>query len=123
MPDKICQKIVANLEIPFSLGRIDAQCAHASWISVLNQGFWDDNDNLIISCKDKPELKEWLKGQFTKVMLRGWGKEMLLNLKEQAESAGLPTGLMEEEGFVTALAIGPANTEKIDLAIGKLNLL
>lgn len=48
---------------------------------------------------------------------------MLLDLKEKAEMAGLPVGLMEEDGYVTALAVGPASTKDIDRAIGKLKLL
>jgi len=123
MADLISQKIVLNLNTTFSLGRLSAQSAHASWISVLDQGYWDSNDNFVIPCKTKPELKSWLSGQFTKVMLRGWGDDMLLSLRDKAEENGIPFGLMSEDGFHTALSIGPALTKDIDLTIGKLLLL
>ena len=122
MPDKFCQKVVINLDCPMSIGRLAAQGAHASLLSVLGQGHWD-GQSLVIPCDGKPGLESWLKGEFTKVMLRGWGDDNLLRLKADAEACGLPVGLMEEEGSVTALAIGPADTDLIDSAIGRLRLL
>lgn len=122
MPDKVCQKVVVNLDCPMPIGRLAAQGAHASWLSVLGQGHWE-GQSLVIPCEGKPWLEAWLKGEFTKVFLRGWGDGQLIGLKDRAEACGLPVGLMEEEGCVTALAIGPADTALIDSAIGRLNLL
>lgn len=122
MADPICQKIIVNLDSDMSIGRLYAQAAHASWLAVLPQGYWDEN-NLVVPCDKNHELKSWLKDQFTKVILKGYGDQMLLDLKEKAEIAGLPVGLMEEDGYVTALAVGPADTKDIDRAIGKLKLL
>jgi len=122
MADAVSQKIIVNLATPMSLGRICAQAAHASWLAVLNQGQWIDNE-LSVNTDSDPALREWLRESFTKVMLRGWGDAMLLDLKAKAEAAGLPCGLMEEDGHLTALCVGPAYTKDIDLAIGKLNLL
>lgn len=122
MPDKICQKIIANMNTNMSIGRLNAQCAHASWISVLDLGYWD-GDNFIISCSNNPELKEWLSGNFTKVVLKSWSNESLIELRDKAVKAGLPVGLMNEDGFNTALAIGPANIKDIDKITKGLNLL
>lgn len=122
MPDKVCQKIVVNLDCAMSSGRLAAQAAHSSWLAVLNQGHWDGS-SFVIPCEGKPELMSWLQGQFTKVMLRGWGREHLEFIKRDAEEYGLPVGLMEEDGFATALAIGPGDVDVIDRAIGRLNLL
>jgi peptidyl-tRNA hydrolase len=132
MADPISQKIVVNMDIPMSLGRICAQAAHASWLAVLQQGKWYPDEfmpyggaeeTFIIDTHGKAPLRSWLQDQFTKVMLRGWGDQMLLDLKTEAEKLGLPVGLMEEDGHLTALAIGPAYTEEINQVTGKLHLL
>lgn len=126
MADRICQKIIVNLDIPMSIGRIAAQAAHASWLSVLNHSEWvhqDGIDELRIKTNGKPDLHFWLKESFTKVMLRGFGDDMLLELKSKAEQAGLSIGLMEEDGHLTALAIGPNLSEDIDKITKGLHLL
>lgn len=122
MPDKVCQKLIVNMNTPMGIGRLTAQAGHASWLAVLNQSRWEEDD-LVIPCQGKPWLKAWLEGMFTKVALRGWGSEHILSLQDAAIRAGIPVGLMEEDGYVTSLAVGPWDTAEIDSAIGRLNLL
>jgi peptidyl-tRNA hydrolase len=122
MPDKISQKIIVNLDTSMSLGRLCAQAAHASLIAILNQSDLGD-DKLSLDYSDKPELKYWLNGNFTKVILRGFGDKMLLDFMSKATEIGLPVGLMEEDGMITALAIGPSKTKLIDQVTKNLELL
>jgi peptidyl-tRNA hydrolase len=132
MADPISQKIVVNLDCPMSIGRLAIQLSHASWLAVLNQGKWYPDEfmpyggaeeTFIIDTHGKAPLRTWLKDSFTAIALRGFGDEMLWELKEQAEALGLPVGLMEEDGHYTALAIGPAYTDEINKVTGHLHLL
>jgi len=113
MPDPISQKIVVNMKAGMPIGRLAAQIAHASWLPIIDKSEWH-NDEFRFDTTDYPGSQLWLKDQFTKVCLRGWGDEMLLEIKAKAEEAGLLVGLMEEDGFCTALAVGPGYTDEID---------
>ena len=112
MGDPIKQVIVMNSKVDWPVGRLFAQCAHASWLSIMNQSHWKE-DHFIVDTSGKIGLKRWLEEEYTKVVLRGSDKDHLMNLKLDAESRGLATGLMEEDGEVTALAIGPDYSSKI----------
>lgn len=112
MGDPIKQVIVLNSKLDWPTGRMIAQAAHSSWLSVMNQSHWKE-DHFIVDTTDKSGLKRWLAEEYTKVVLRGKDAEHLLLMKELAESKGLATGLMEEDGEVTALAIGPDYSSKI----------
>ena len=112
MGDPIKQVIILNDKVEWPVGRMIAQGMHASWLSVMNQAHWNEN-HFVVDTFEKPGLKRWLEDEFTKVVLRGKDLESILNLKREAESKGLATGLMEEDGEVTALAIGPDYSSKI----------
>jgi peptidyl-tRNA hydrolase len=78
-----------------------------------------------------PEMEEWIDGIFTKIVLGVDSLEELLILKNNAEKAGLPVALIEDNGLtefkgvktITCIAIGPAKSEQIDLVTGGLKLL
>ena len=78
-----------------------------------------------------PEMEEWIDGIFTKIVLGVDSLEELLTIKNNAEKAGLPVALIEDNGLtefggvktITCIAIGPANSEQIDLVTGGLKLL
>ena len=106
MADIVKQVIVVNMAVPMPIGRLMAQAAHASVLNILNRGTWNEN-NFTISTKDFA-LKWWMEEQFTKVVCKAWGKEQMLKLKEKAESLGIYVSVMEEDTFITAMALGPA---------------
>jgi peptidyl-tRNA hydrolase len=112
MGDAIKQVIIVNGEVPWGVGRLMAHVAHASWLSVMNQSHWKE-EHFIVDTSNKAGLKRWLEEEYTKVVLNGKGREALLELQRQAEERGLATGLMEEDGETTALAIGPDFSSKI----------
>lgn len=116
------QLVVVNMAVPMDFSQLSVQISHASMLGILNQGSWvsgwpttdPDLDNVLeINCDDKPELKTWLKDHFTLVVCKVWGKDQLIKLKMEADNLKLNTAVMEDYGHTTALAIGPADEEKL----------
>ena len=77
-----------------------------------------------------PEMEEWKEGSFTKACVQVDHEEELLEILKKAEEAGLPVALITDAGLTefngvptsTCCAIGPANSDKIDLITGHLKL-
>jgi peptidyl-tRNA hydrolase len=111
MADEVKQVIVVNMAVPFPLGRLMAQIAHASMLNIVNRGTWN-GDKFSIDADDLA-LRFWLKDHYTKVVCKAWGKEQMMKIKAEAEKRKLYVALMEEEGFITALAIGPADVKDL----------
>lgn len=109
------QAIVARDDLGMGVGKLAAQVAHAS----------------LLACNgaDAGAVKDWKHAGQKKVVLRVDDEESVHALNELAKAAGLPTGLVRdagrtqlEAGTVTALAIGPASTDRIDEITGDLPL-
>ena len=110
-------------------GKMVTQGAHASMAAVLNL--------MIKPCKLVwfillgKVLRAWLGGTFTKVCVGVETEDELLALYEKAKEAGLPCALITDSGFTefnhiptnTCIAIGPAESSKIDAITGNLELL
>jgi len=111
MADIVKQVIIINLKAPMSLGRLMAQAAHASVLNILSRGGWE-NDIFILNVQDFA-LRWWMKKQFTKVVCKAWGNDQMLEIKTEAEEKGIYVSVMEEEGFITALALGPAEIKDL----------
>ena len=127
------QMVIINMAVPMDFSQMSVQAAHASMLGILNQGYWhsDPQDSSImghgenifsVECEYKPELETWLKDHFTLVLCKIWGKKALLDIKAEAEALGLNTAVMEDYGHTTALAIGPAEEDKL-LPFKRLTLL
>jgi peptidyl-tRNA hydrolase len=117
MADIVKQVIVVNMAVPFPIGRLMAHAAHASVSNILKRGSWtttitdrpSGETKYIYELHTKDAaLKWWMEEQFTKVVCKAWGKEAMMKIKAQAEEKGIYVSVMEEEGFVTAIALGPA---------------
>lgn len=109
------QAIVARGDLGMSTGKLAAQVAHAS-LSAYERA-------------DESAVAEWKRGGGKKVVLKAPDERTLFELKETAEAAGLPAGIVRdaghtqlEPGTVTALAIGPAGDEAVDAVTGDLSL-
>ena len=100
----IKQVIVLNVEVPFPLGRFSAMAAHASVGAVLEANHTD-------------------KEMFTKIVTKTWGEDALHKLQKKASRLGLPSKLVEDDGYVVALAIGPYHADVIDKVTKKLPLV
>lgn len=110
------QVIVVNKSLGMSQGKLAAQVAHAS----------------ILSMFEAPEgiVCGWLDNSYPKIVLQVESTQDLLDLQEKANELNLPSALVIDEGrtelsngSITCLGIGPATKELIDEVTGKLRLL
>ncbi len=108
---------------PVGFGKLAAQIAHASLCNILNLIKRKDIINNSIVCSlsyplDSPE-QEWIENSFTKIILSVNSEEELLAIYRKANSLGLNTSLITDEGrtcfnnipTVTCAAIGPHSRE------------
>ena len=110
------QVIVVNKSLGMSQGKVAAQVAHAS----------------ILSMFEAPEgiVCGWLNNSYPKIVLQVETTQDLFALQEKANELKLPSALVIDEGrteisngSITCLGIGPATKELIDEVTGKLRLL
>lgn len=110
------QVIVVNKSLGMSQGKLAAQVAHAS----------------ILSMFEAPEgiVCGWLDNSYPKIVLQAETTQDLFALQEKANELKLPSALVIDEGrteisngSITCLGIGPATKELIDEVTGKLRLL
>lgn len=107
---------MVRTDLKLGKGKLAAQVAHASLESYLRA-----------SQKDQ---KAWLEENQKKVVLKVKSEHDLVILFDKAKRAGLPATLIEDAGLTqippgtkTAVGIGPAEAEKIDVITGSLSLL
>ena len=110
------QVIVVNKSLGMSQGKLAAQVAHAS----------------ILSMFEAPEgiVCGWLDNSYPKIVLQVESTQDLLDLQEKANELNLPSALVIDEGrtelsngSITCLGSGPSTKELIDEVTGKLRLL
>lgn len=107
------QVIILNLEANMGVGRLAAHAAHASVAVLLDMGDWNDTDAFEIA-NIPHDMCHWMKKSFTKVVVKSWGDEKLKEYHQIALDRDIPTSIIEEDGFVTAVAIGPAHASRMD---------
>ena len=125
---KLKQVIVLRKDLNMRKGKMVAQGAHACVSVALNiayrAGFTETD----------PEVKEfarWLLEGATKICVSVDSEEELRRIYKEAQDAGIITSYIVDKGTTefhgeatpTAVAIGPADAEKIDKITGKLKLL
>jgi len=141
------QVIVIRKDLNMRKGKMIAQGSHASMAVIFNYMFPNyQSSELSIKngflephkfCISLPEgeigeeIKQWMTGMFKKIVVGVDSLSELVNVYQAAKAAGLPCSLIEDKGLtefggeitITACAIGPASSEKIDPITGKLTLL
>ena len=119
------QVILARTDLDMSIGRIPAQVAHASIAVFLNMGKWD-GDTFSISDVSS-DVKHWMQKSFTKVVLKVHSEEELNELELKAKKLQLPTAVIRDDVNrkfeKTAVSIGPADSQVLDMVTGHLKLL
>jgi PTH2 family peptidyl-tRNA hydrolase len=110
------QVILVRKDLKLSKGKMATQVGHASVEGVLKS--------------DKDDVKRWKDQGMKKAVLKVADLTELMKYKEQAEDAGLVTGIIVDAGrtelapgTVTCIVIGPDKEEKIDKITGKLPLM
>lgn len=113
------QVIVINTSLGMGTGKVAAQAAHASL------GSYERTRDSAPS-----DVEAWKREGQKKVVLKGESAEHLRDLRRDAEVKGIPCYLVEDAGLtqlspgsVTALGIGPAPADGIDVLTGDLKLL
>jgi len=127
------QVIIIRKDLNMRKGKMVAQGAHASMKVLL-----DHIHNVKKTANQVAEyifepteaMSEWLNGNFTKICVSIDSKDELLEIYVSALIADLPCSLILDSGKTefkeptyTAIAIGPAENEKIDKLTGHLKLL
>ena len=112
-------------------GKLISQGSHAS-MAFMSHILQEAIQNQSIPKLSSP-VEEWVKGIFTKIVLQVDNEETLLEIDKAAKEVGLLSNLITDCGMtefngvptITALAIGPDYSEKIDEITGpngKFNL-
>jgi PTH2 family peptidyl-tRNA hydrolase len=115
-PSRLKQVIVVNAALALPPGKLAAQVAHGSMLAFL---------------RASPELQRaWLQSGMAKIVLTVPSHDALVEIAEEAEKAGLATGLIQDAGrtvlapgTATCVGIGPDEAARIDPVTGTLRLL
>lgn len=139
------QIIVVREDLNMSRGKIASQVAHASMKVLVDAmqpivcgtfkadytaEYFNMMDGRFLPLED-PELKAWLEGSFTKIVVYVKSEEKLMNLYNKVKDAGLRVSLIIDNGTTefggvktkTCIAIGPHAAERIDPFTKKYPLL
>ncbi len=121
--NKIKQVIVIRKDLNMRKGKMCAQASHASMKFIIEQLSEEQPPNTTIDEHFFDVEKEWMfNGKFTKIVLGCDSEQELLQIADNAKSAGLGCYMIEDEGLTefggvktkTCLAIGPDYADKID---------
>lgn len=119
------QTIVVRKDLGMKKGKIAGQVAHASLKvfsdrikNYYNAGEFGWNVSLNVT----EEMKQWLEGKFTKIVLScEGGEEEIFSLEKEAKKEGVPCAVIRDAGdtvfnepTITCIAIGPDTNEKVE---------
>ena len=127
------QVIVIRKDLNMRKGKMCAQSCHASMKVFFDWGEWNDSEDrdfYRINGMTK-EMKDWIDGLFTKIVVSCDSEEELLELYQKAKDKNLPCSLITDAGLTefngvptkTCIAIGPAKPDEIDEITKHLKLL
>lgn len=113
----IKQVIVVRRDLKMRRGKEIAQGAHASM-------------KVVLANMDDIYVKQWLNSSFTKVVVSCDSEEEMLSLIQKAKQARIIAAFIEDNGAtefngvktLTAVAIGPDRSNRIDNITGHLKL-
>lgn len=120
------QVIIWRNELKVHTGKKCAQAGHAALKGFLEKEgthFAEENGQLYLKIPIGNDYEHaWLKDRFTKIVLKVETEQELLDIYEQAQTAGLLSTLVQDAGFTefngvptyTCVSIGPADPKEID---------
>ena len=110
------QVILVRKDLKLPKGKMAAQVSHASVDATLKS--------------DRKLVEKWRKEGAKKIVLEANDEKDLFKYMQIAKDSGLKTALITdaghtvvEPGTITCLAIGPDETEKIDMVTSKLKMI
>jgi len=111
-------------------GKLAAMAAHSSLAVFLNRKFPILGWFGILLIPLNYNMIRWVTGSFAKIVVYVESEKELIDVYEKALGAGLPAAIIKDSGrtefrgvaTVTAVAIGPDLSSKIDPVTGKLPL-
>ena len=121
MRTKMKQVLLVRTDLDMSMGKVGAQCAHASRQVIIET----------TGLMDSEEFKEWQEDSYKTVCLAVKSLKDLEKYYNKAIEAGLPAKMIVDNGWTcfndvktpTVVAIGPAKSDKIDTITKRLRLL
>jgi PTH2 family peptidyl-tRNA hydrolase len=132
----IKQVIVARKDLGMRKGKLAAQVAHASMAVFLDcimntMTVGDYEDFFYYTMQVTPEMHRWATEKFTKIVVGCDSEEELIDIYNKAKEEGLPCSIITDAGDTefhgvptkTTVAIGPDESEKIDVITKHLKLL
>lgn len=140
------QIIVVREDLNMSRGKLASQAAHASMKALVDamkridmkqaieteDGLdYETRPAMYLDLDEDKELKAWLEGSFTKIVVFVKSEEKLMQLYDKVQKAGLRVSLIIDNGTTefggvktkTCIAIGPHEAERIDPFTKKYPLL
>ena len=124
------QVLVVRKDLKMRKGKIGAQCAHASMMSIMQRAAEINKNTFVVYTY--PEMHEWLFDDvFTKIVVGVNSEEELLQLQDKCFRMPMPCSLVRDAGKTefhgeptyTVLAVGPGEEEDVDKITGHLQLL
>jgi peptidyl-tRNA hydrolase len=113
MADSVKQVIVINPHTGYNTGKMMAQCAHASVLSLLQRGTYKNNTFVITDIDD--DFLYWMKTSFVKIIYKASSEKELWDIKTKAEENKILTySMIEDDGIFTALALKPCRISFLD---------
>jgi PTH2 family peptidyl-tRNA hydrolase len=139
----IKQVIAIRTDLNMRKGKMCAQVAHAAMkvffdkMTITNgkvfgpSGTYQERRWVATIESITPEMKEWMEGAFTKVVVGVDSEEAIYELAKRAEELNIPHAVIIDNGFTefhgnkttTCIAIGPDNSDKIDQITKELKLI
>lgn len=121
--------IVDGKKVTPRKGKYIAQGAHAALKAVLDLGVFVE-DEVVVYFEGHDALRDWVKGQFTKICTYVETEEELLDVYNKAKEKGLICSLITDAGHtefngvptITCCAIGPAWSDELEEITGHLQL-
>ena len=117
------QVILVRRDLKMSPGKVASQVAHASIATIVENAFLVKDNNLTkgLYFEVKDSNRDWLMGDYTKVVLGVDSDKESLELYYEARKLGIIAALIEDEGRTeldgynfTTVGIGPDYSDKID---------
>ena len=139
--DEVKQVIIIRKDLKMRKGKAIAQGAHAAMKVLLDRAsilkiaedskIWADEWMWQFQLNEKEPFYNWIKGSFTKIVVGVDSLEELEELELKAIKDGILTAKIMDQGrtefhgkrTITALAIGPEFSSKLDKITGNLKLL